>query len=64
MGTNSITNDLLVVDSSWASDLAEDHDHTSLGSGLASNLGEGVDGEGGIENSIRARGLCQKSCLK
>jgi hypothetical protein len=34
-------------------DLAEDHDHTGLGGSLASDLGEGVLPEAGIEDGIR-----------
>jgi hypothetical protein len=33
--------------------LTKDHDHTGLGCGLASNLGEGVLLEAGIEDGVR-----------
>jgi len=35
---DGVTDNLLVVDVSLGGDLTEDHDHTSLGSGFASNL--------------------------
>jgi hypothetical protein len=34
-------------------DFTEDHDHTGLGCGLASDLGEGVLLEAGIEDGVR-----------
>jgi hypothetical protein len=46
------TDDLLVVEVGLGGDLTEDHDHTSLGGGLASYLGEGVLLEAGIEDGI------------
>ena len=39
---DGLTDNLLVIDLSGSGDLTEDHDHTSLGGSLASNLGEGV----------------------
>ena len=49
---DGIADDLLVVDVGLGGDLTEDHDHTSLGGGLASDLGEGVLGKAGIEDGI------------
>jgi hypothetical protein len=46
------TDDLLVVKLGLGGDLTEDHDHTGLGSGLTSDLGEGVIGQAGIEDGI------------
>jgi len=46
------TNDLLVVEVGLGGNLTEDHDHTGLGCGLASDLGEGVLLEAGIEDGI------------
>jgi hypothetical protein len=34
-------------------DFTEDHDHTGLSGGLASDLGEGVLLEAGIEDGVR-----------
>jgi len=48
-----LTDDLLVVDSGGGGDLTEDHNHTSLGAGLASNTGGGVLTDAGIKDSIR-----------
>lgn len=39
---DGLTDNLLVVDAGVGGDLAEDHDHTGLGSGLTSDLGVGV----------------------
>lgn len=50
---DGLTDDLLVVEVGLGGDLTEDHDHAGLGGSLASNLGEGVLGETGIENGIR-----------
>lgn len=50
---DGITDDLLVVEVGLGADLTEDHDHTSLGSSLASDLGEGVLLQAGIEDGIR-----------
>ena len=47
------TNDLLVVEVGLGGNLTEDHDHTGLGCGLASDLGEGVLLEAGIEDGVR-----------
>lgn len=49
---DGLTDDLLVVESSLGGDLTEDHDHTSLGGSLASDLGERVLPEAGVENGI------------
>jgi hypothetical protein len=49
---DGITDDLLVVELGLGGDLTEDHDHTSLGGSLASNLGEGILPEAGIEDSV------------
>lgn len=50
---DGVTNDGLVVKVGLGGDLAEDHDHASLGGRLASNLGEGVLSQAGIEDSVR-----------
>jgi hypothetical protein len=47
------TDNLLVVELGLGGNLTEDHDHTGLGCGLASNLGERILGQAGIEDSIR-----------
>lgn len=49
---DGLTNDLLVVETSLGGDLTEDHDHTGLGGSLASNLGEGILLQAGIEDGI------------
>lgn len=49
---DGVTDDLLVVELGLGGDLTKDHDHTSLGSGLASNLGQRVLGQAGIEDGI------------
>lgn len=50
---NGVTDDLLVVELGLGGDLTEDHDHTGLGGSLASNLGEGVLSQAGVEDGIR-----------
>lgn len=50
---DGFTDDLLVVEVGLGGDFTEDHDHAGLGGSLASNLGEGVLGEAGIEDGIR-----------
>lgn len=49
---DSLTDDLLVVELGLGGNLTEDHDHTGLGGSLASNLGEGILSQAGIEDSI------------
>jgi len=49
---DGLTDDLLVVEASLGGDLTEDHDHTGLGGSLASNLGEGVLLQAGVEDGI------------
>ena len=49
---DGVTDDLLVVDLGLGGDLTEDHDHAGLGGSLASNLGEGVLLEAGIEDGV------------
>jgi hypothetical protein len=49
---DGVTDNLLVVELGLGGDLTEDHDHTGLGGSLASNLGEGVLPEAGIEDSV------------
>jgi hypothetical protein len=49
---DSVTNDLLVVKMGLGGNLAEDHDHASLGSRLAGDLGERVVLEAGIQDGI------------
>jgi hypothetical protein len=46
------TDDLLVVEVGLGGDFTEDHDHSGLGGSLASNLGEGVLLQAGIEDGI------------
>lgn len=50
---DGIADNLLVVEVGLGGDLTEDHDHTGLSGRLASNLGEGVLLEAGIENGVR-----------
>ena len=47
------TDDLLVVEVRLGGDFTKDHDHTGLSGGLASDLGEGVLLEAGIEDGVR-----------
>lgn len=49
---DSVTDDLLVVELGLGGDLTEDHDHTGLGGSLASDLGQRVLSQAGIEDSI------------
>ena len=49
---DGVADNLLVVELGLGGDLTEDHDHTGLGGGLASDLGEGVLSQAGIENGI------------
>lgn len=49
---DGVTDDLLVVDLGLGGDLTEDHDHAGLGGSLASDLGEGVLLEAGIEDGV------------
>lgn len=49
---DSVTDDLLVVDLGLGGDLAENHDHAGLGGSLASDLGERVLLEAGIEDGV------------
>jgi hypothetical protein len=49
---DGVTDDLLVVEPGLGGNLTEDHDHTGLGGSLASNLGEGVLLQAGIEDGI------------
>ena len=49
---DGLADNLLVVDLGLGGDLTEDHDHAGLGSTLASDLGEGVLLEAGIENGV------------
>lgn len=50
---DSVTDDLLVVELGLGGDFTKYHNHASLGCGFASNLGEGILSEAGIENSVR-----------
>lgn len=49
---DGVADNLLVVDLALGGDLAEDHDHASLGGGLASNLGHRVLSQARIENGV------------
>lgn len=64
---DGVTDGLLVVETGLCGDLAEDHDHTGLGGSLASNLGERVLAQTGIENGIgdlvAARGVSVGLCM-
>lgn len=50
---NSVADNGLVVGVGLGGDLTEDDDHTSLGGGLAGNLGVRVLLEAGIKNGVR-----------
>mmetsp|Transcript_11903 Transcript_11903/g.24781 ORF Transcript_11903/g.24781 Transcript_11903/m.24781 type:complete len:221 (+) Transcript_11903:965-1627(+) len=50
---DSVTDNLLVVDSGLGRDLTEDHDHASLAAGLASNTRGLVSSDAGIKDGIR-----------
>ena len=49
---DGVTDDLLVVEVGLCGDLTKDLDHAGLGSRLASNLGEGVLGQAGVQDGI------------
>lgn len=49
---DGIANDLLVIELGLGGDFTEDHDHTGLGSGLTSDLGQRVLSQASIEDSI------------
>lgn len=49
---DGITDNLLVVELGLGGNLTENHDHTGLGGSLASNLGERVLSQAGIEDGI------------
>jgi hypothetical protein len=49
---DGVADDLLVVEVGLCGDLTKDHDHTGLGGSLASDLGEGVLLEAGIEDGV------------
>ncbi len=46
------TDNLLIIELGLGGNLTEDHDHTGLGGSLASNLGERVLSQAGVEDSI------------
>lgn len=50
---DGVAHNLLVVDLGLGGDLAKDHDHARLGGRLASDLGERVLSQAGIEDGIR-----------
>jgi len=50
---DGVTDDLLVVDDGLGSDPTQNHNHTSLGASLTSDLGFGILGEASIKDSIR-----------
>jgi len=50
---DGVADNLLVIQSGLGGDLTENHDHTGLGSSLASNLGHGVLLEASIQNGVR-----------
>ncbi len=49
----SVSDDLIIVDFSLGGDFTEHHDHTSLGAGLAGDLGLGILSEAGVEDGVR-----------
>jgi hypothetical protein len=51
--TNLVTDNLLVVEVSSGRDLSENHNHIILGSGLTSNLTQGIGFKASIEDSVR-----------
>ena len=50
---DGVADNLLVVELGLGADLTEDHDHAGLGGRLASDLGERVLGQAGIEDGVR-----------
>jgi len=48
-----ISDNFLVIELSLGSNLTKDHNHTSLGGGLASNLGKRILPQAGVEDGIR-----------
>mmetsp|Transcript_26068 Transcript_26068/g.55860 ORF Transcript_26068/g.55860 Transcript_26068/m.55860 type:complete len:308 (-) Transcript_26068:157-1080(-) len=50
---NGIADDLLVVDGGRGSDFSENHDHSRLAAGLASDTGCLVSGQASVQNGIR-----------
>ena len=49
---DGLAHDLLVVELGIGGDLAKDHDHAGLGGSLASDLGEGILSQAGVEDGI------------
>jgi hypothetical protein len=49
---DGVADNLLVVELGLGGDLTKDHDHASLGGGLASDLGQGVLSQAGVEDGI------------
>lgn len=49
---DGVTDNLLVVKLGLGGDFTKDHNHASLGSGLASDLGEGILSQASVEDSI------------
>ena len=50
---DNIADNLLVVELGLGGDLTKDHNHTSLGRGLASDLGEGIICQAGVKDGVR-----------
>ena len=50
---DGVTDNLLIIEVSLGGNFTKDHDHTSLGGSLTSDLGKGILGQAGIENSVR-----------
>jgi hypothetical protein len=50
---DGVADNLLVVELGLGADLTKDHDHAGLGGRLASDLGERVLGQAGIEDGVR-----------
>jgi heme/copper-type cytochrome/quinol oxidase subunit 2 len=51
------THDVVVVQVGLGGDLTEHHHLIVLGGGLAGHLGQGVDGQAGIEDGVRDLGV-------
>ena len=50
--SEGVTDDLLVVDVGGGRDLSEDHNHASLGAGLACDTGDRILTDAGVEDGI------------
>ena len=50
--SKGVADDLLVVDVGGGRDLSEDHNHASLGAGLACDTGDRILTDAGVEDGI------------